>query len=369
VSPQQPLIDLDDGDGLLTADADGLLRAAAMAGAQVRSTAAAVAEGALADIGGREPARTLIWVGGRGTAGSAGALLAALLSGSAGQPVIAAGEAPPWIGPLDVLVVAGDDPGDPVLVAAVALGVRRGARVVIAAPYEGPLRDAGAGRAAVLAPRIGVPEPLRLTGYLAAGLAVAGAVDVRVSADLGALADALDGEALRSGAGREVITNPAKALVERMAGRRVALAGDDAATLALAAHGSATLLRLGHTAVAVTGLADAIAALRAGADPPDSIFHDEQIDGPPPVRLRVLALTLGDQRTVSTARTAGLAGIELVGAGDIAERAGGQEGDEVAADRLIEAGAVPAEQQLGVLAVRLELAAVYLGLGAGTDGG
>lgn len=45
MSLPQPLIDLDDGDGLLTADAEGLLRAAAMAGAQVRSTAEAVAEG------------------------------------------------------------------------------------------------------------------------------------------------------------------------------------------------------------------------------------------------------------------------------------------------------------------------------------
>ncbi|BBY54765.1 TobH protein [Mycolicibacillus koreensis] len=373
MSLPQPLIDLDDGDGLLTADAEGLLRAAAMAGAQVRSTAEAVAEGALADIGGRDPARTLIWVGGRGTASSAGALLAALLGGSAGQPVIAVGEVPPWIGPLDVLVVAGDDPGDPVLVAAVALGVRRGARVVIVAPSEGPLRDAGAGRAAVLAPRVAVPEPLRLSGYLAAGLAVAGAVDARIGPDLAALADALDGEALRSSAGRDLVTNPAKTLVQRMAGHQVVLAGDDAATVALARHGSAVVLRLGRTAVAATGLADAIAATHGGPDPTASIFHDEQIDGPLPPRLRVLALTLSEQRTLSAARIAGRPGVEMVAAGDIAEqteaREGDQEGDRVAADPLIEAGTVPVEQQLGVLAVRLEMAAVYLGLGAGMDGG
>lgn len=63
----------------------------------------------------------------------------------------------------------------------------------------------------------------------------------------------------------------------------------------------------------------------------------------------------------------------MVAAGDIAEqteaREGDQEGDRVAADPLIEAGTVPVEQQLGVLAVRLEMAAVYLGLGAGMDGG
>ena len=66
-----------------------------------------------------------------------------------------AAEAPPWVGPLDVLIVAGDDPGDPALVGAAASGVRRGARVVVVAPYEGPLRDITAGRVAVLEPRLG----------------------------------------------------------------------------------------------------------------------------------------------------------------------------------------------------------------------
>lgn len=40
-------IDLEDTDGLLTADRDGLLRAASSAGAQVRAIVTAVEEGAL----------------------------------------------------------------------------------------------------------------------------------------------------------------------------------------------------------------------------------------------------------------------------------------------------------------------------------
>ena len=47
MSAAHATIDLDDIDGLLDADRDGLLRAASMAGAQVRATAAAVEEGAL----------------------------------------------------------------------------------------------------------------------------------------------------------------------------------------------------------------------------------------------------------------------------------------------------------------------------------
>ena len=124
-------------------------------------------------------------------------MLAAAFGGSAGEPMVVAAESPPWIGPLDVLVVAGDDPGDPALVTAAATAVRRGARVVVAAPYEGPLRDATAGRTAVLAPRLPAPDEFGLCRYLAAGLATLAAVDPGVSVDLARLADELDAEALR----------------------------------------------------------------------------------------------------------------------------------------------------------------------------
>ena len=107
-----PTIDFDDAEGLLAADRGGLLRGASMAGAQVRATAAAVAEGALESVAG-DPPRTVIWVAGRGNAETAGSILAAALGGSAAAPIVVCAEAPPWIGALDLLVVAGDDPGDP----------------------------------------------------------------------------------------------------------------------------------------------------------------------------------------------------------------------------------------------------------------
>ena len=72
-------IDLDDTDGLLDADRDGLLRAAASAGAQVRATAAAVEEGALASLAGDARPRTIIWVAGRGPAEAAGAMVASFV--------------------------------------------------------------------------------------------------------------------------------------------------------------------------------------------------------------------------------------------------------------------------------------------------
>ena len=260
----QAVVDLDDVDGLLAADREGLLRAASMAGAQVRATAAALDEGDLDALKSDQPPRTVIWVAGRGNAETAGTMLSATLGGSVAAPIVVASEAPPWIGALDVLILAGDDPGDPALVSAAATGVRRGARVVVVAPYEGPLRDATAGRSVSLAPRVSVRDDFGLARYLAAGLAVLQVVDPGLRVDLAALADELDAEAFRNSAGRELFTNPAKTLAERMSGRDVVLAGDNAATLALARHGAAVLLRIAHEAVAAVGLADALVALRGG---------------------------------------------------------------------------------------------------------
>ena len=349
------MIDFDDAEGLLAADRGGLLRAASMAGAQVRATAAALDEGALDPVAG-DPPRTVIWVAGRGNAETAGSILAAALGGSAAAPIVVCAEAPPWIGALDVLVIAGDDPGDPTLVGAAATAVRRGARVAVVAPSEGPLRDATAGRAAMLAPRMWVLDDFSLPRYLAAGLAVLHVIDPGLQTDLSVLADDLDAEALRNSASRELFTNPAKTLADRMTGRDVVLSGDNAATLALARHGGAVMLRIAHRAVAAVGLADAIAAFRSGlgaqsgADREAALFHDDEIDGPQPERVRTVALTLDNERAVVAARVAGLDDVDVVGAQDV-----GDAGESpVALGR--------PEQQLAMLAVRLEMAATYLRL-------
>ncbi|WP_135453223.1 TobH protein [Mycobacterium sp. DL99] len=346
-------VDLGDGDGLLAADRNGLLRAAAMAGAQVRATAAASAEGLLDPLRADQPPRTVIWVAGRGTAESAGAMLAAVLGASISAPIVVAAEAPPWLGALDVVIVAGDDPGDPALVNAAATGVRRGARVLIVAPHEGPLRDIAAGRAVVLAPRLWVPDDFGLARYLAAGLAALHVVDPGMRVDLAALADELDAEALRNSAGRELFTNPAKTLAERMSDSAVVLAGDNPATLALARHGAAAMLRLAGEVVAAAGLSDVLAAMGSGAvgvPAARSLFHDEEIDGPLPRRMRTFALITDTERQAVGARVSGFDDIAVIGAEDVPEAAG----------TTLPVGRP--EQQLAILAVRVEMTAVYLKL-------
>src|SRR5262249_43402213 len=94
----------------------------------------------------------------------------------------------------------------------------------------------------------------------------------------------------------------------------------------------------------------------------DALFHDEEIDGPLPARLRVLALTLTGDRTVAAARVAGLDDVYLVTAEDVPEVGDASGGAEAPGAVRAPAGAGPAEQQLAVLAVRLEMAAVYLRL-------
>jgi hypothetical protein len=354
VSAAHATIDLDDVEGLLAADRDGLLRAASMGGAQMRATAAAVDEGVLEPLRGDHPPRTVIWVASRGAAEAAGAMLAAALGGSTAAPIVVASEVPPWIGALDVMVVAGDDPADPVLVAAAASGIRRGARVVVAAPDEGPLREVAAGRAVVLAPRLSVPDEFALIRYLAAGLATLHAVLPGMSVDLAELADALDAEALRNSAGRELFTNPAKSLAERMSGRDVVLAGGNPASVALARHVGAILLRVAQQSVATVGLADVLVALRRGlaSSPTDyesSIFHDEEIDGPLAIRVRTVVIATDEERPAIVTTLSGYEDVDVVSADDVP-------------DVVTPRPSGRPEQQLAMLAVRLEMTAAYLRL-------
>ena len=196
-----PVLDLDDVASLEAADSGGTLRSAASGGAQVRATAAAVGEGVLTRLGDMRP-RSLVIVTGAGRAARAAGLLTACLGDRAALPIVPVTTIPQWVGPLDVVLVAGDDAGDPRVIGAIDRALHRGAEVVVAAPDEGPLRTAAAGRAAMLPPRVPVLDHNRLLRYLAIGIAVLQAIDPMhigpLTPDLEALADALDAEVPRS---------------------------------------------------------------------------------------------------------------------------------------------------------------------------
>ncbi|WP_406265193.1 tobH protein [Nocardia sp. NBC_00881] len=377
-----PVLDLDDAASLEAADTEGALRSAASGGAQVRATAAAVGEDVLARLADLRP-RSVVLVAGSGRAARAASLLVAALGDRTGLPVVPATALPPWVGPLDVVLVSGDDAGDPRLIDAVDRALRRGAEVVVAAPHEGPLRAAAAGRAALLEPRVQVLDHNRLLRFLAAGIAVLRAVDpLRAGAavpDLTELADVLDAEALCDGPQNEIFHNPAKTLAARMQQRGIVLAGDSPAAAELAEHGAEVLLQSAGRVCAAVDLAEAVAAKgrmaeAAGGSAPnfDPLFHDEELDGPAPVeRIRVFMLSTDRDQAAARRRIAVFGGAasspvdaDLVTADvdllrtDLTDPSAPAQGpsEESASGHGTEL------EQLAVLALRLEMAAAYLGL-------
>ncbi|GAB3133255.1 TobH protein [Tsukamurella serpentis] len=357
--------DLDDPEGLITADVGGHLRAAALAGAQVRAVATAVDEGALDRLDGLTP-RAVVVMCGAGPAAAAAGFVEALTAGRLAVPLVRSTELPPWVGALDVVLVCGFDAGDLALARAIAVAAQRGATVVVAVPMEGPVAEAAAGRTVDLSPRLRVPERFGFVGVTAAVLAVLGrlAGTDRSAAPgegfLFTLAQALDDEAERGAPDRDVDSNPAKRLAARMSGRRIALTADTAAGLAIAEHAAAQALTVGGQVVAAVGLADVELATPElapapsggaletdGASPAvDPLFHDPFLDGPAAqAPLRVLALTTQARAPMVGARLRALPDVEPLPV------------DEGAAP--VEAGPRADALALLALAVRFDLASVY----------
>jgi len=360
VTAPPPLFDFDDASAVVAADVDGVLRAAALGGAQIRATAAAVDEGLLDRLDGLHP-RSIVLVGGDARSARAAELTVALFAGMCAVPLVSAPVTPGWVGPLDVVVVAGDDAGDPVLARSVDAALRRSAEVVVDVPDEGPVRAVAAGRAMMLAPRVWVPVTYALARHIAVFVAVLAAVDAcRIAASvpaLDALADAVDAEATLDHPSHEVFHNPAKSLAVRMQSRRVVLTGDTPATTVLARHGAEVLLQGAGVIAAAASLPDVLIArdrllvteTTSGADF-DPFFHDEELDGPAPVApARVFVFSTDDDRPAARRRAAALPDMELVSVVGESE------------SRVVP----PVLEQVAVLTVRLEMAAAYLRLAGG----
>lgn len=348
---------LDDAGRLHAADRDGLLHLAALAGAQVRSVAEAVREGVLAALAEFRPRSVVIVTGASQTGAAAVALVSAALGARIDVPIAVLTAMPGWVGPLDLVVLVGDDGGDRVLADAGARAVRRRAEVVVLAPMEGPLREAVAGRAIDASPRVPVPPELRFCGAVAGLLAVCAALtQVRTTGavtDLDALAAALDAEAAAGHPERETFHNSAKLFADGVSGRELVWCGDDAVTQVIAAHCAAVLAGVAGVVGVAVGLPTALRAIairRATTVPEaDSIFHDPQIDGPVSAPPRLIVVSAPDREWSARAVLGDFAADVLV--------------DDQSADYSAER-----DELIGylVLVLRVELAAVYLRLlGAG----
>ena len=183
---------LADPRALAALDTGGVLRSAAMAGAQVRSAAHGAQEAGVPAMRGHRP-RALVLVRRPGTSGAVAGLLTALLGPGCPVPVVTVDQVPVWVGPLDVVWAHTADATDADLADGVGRAVGRGAEVVLSAPHDGPVAAAGAGRVRLVEPRVPVPPGLDLPRGLAVGLAVVSALELLPSPlppDLDALADA-----------------------------------------------------------------------------------------------------------------------------------------------------------------------------------
>ncbi|MGH3831093.1 MAG: hypothetical protein ACRDRS_11705 [Pseudonocardiaceae bacterium] len=356
--------DLLDDPGLLEAtDTGGLLRAAASAGAQVRSTASAAWEAGLLRLAGERP-RALVLLTRPGAALAAAPLLLALLGASCPVPVLTARTIPMWVGALDVVLVNTTDPGDRELAEGLDRAVRRGTQVVLTAPAEGPVAAAVAGRSVLLVPRIEVPPGLTLPRALTAGLLLLDTLGL-LATDVEALAGELDREAERDHVAHESLVNPAKSLALRLTARTPLLWGTDPVATAVAGHCAGALAAhagvVAHAAGFLTAAALPVlrqAATRAGgaadvfADPFDDVAPRGGVLALRPVLLGVL----GDPRDEPERAAA----MEALPGADVVTV------DEELMVRQGEPGA--AACAAAVLALRFDFAALYLGLSRGVLG-
>ncbi|WP_142001782.1 hypothetical protein [Amycolatopsis cihanbeyliensis] len=347
---------LDDPDRLAHADVSGLLRGCAMAGAQVRSTLEAGAElelGERLDIG--RP-RALVVLARDGVSRASAHLLEALLGASCPVPVVVSDVVPGWVGTLDVVTGHLDEGEDPEPAASLERAARYGATIVLSASQDGPVASAVAGRGLLITPRVRVPPELAFPRALAAGLLVANTLGLLVS-DLESVADQLDGEAERNHPGHESFVSPAKALALRVAERTPLLWGLDRPARTVGEHGAHVFAAHAATVCDVADHRQAMARpalLRAAitgtserdifADP-----EDEPMSTAPP---RVLLLAVNDGPAADATR---YRAEQLLPGADVLAPAGEIEAAEPA--------------RAAVLALRLEMAAIYLGLATGTIGG
>ncbi|MPY78667.1 MAG: hypothetical protein GEV04_09245 [Actinophytocola sp.] len=347
---------LDDPVRLADADTSGVLRTTAMAGAQARSVLERATE---LDLDARldfDRPRSLVLVGRTGVGRAVMRMLAALLGPSCPTPVVLADVVPSWVGALDVVYVHTDDPGDDELASSLGRASRYGAAIVLTAPEDGPVAAAVAGKGTLITPRVVVGPDRVFATVFAAGLRTLSALGL-LDVDVDALADELDAEAERDHLQHESFVNPAKSLALAFADRTPLLWGLDPVAGAVAEH--AAYMLAAEAAVVADAVEYRHAFARAalyrevvsGSGGRD-IFADPDDPDSSVSRRRLLLLSVRQDAAAAAARRAAT---EVVSSAEVIDVA-----DEIGATEPVVAA---------VLGLRFELAAVYLGLGAGTIGG
>jgi hypothetical protein len=350
---------LDSADRLAELDRDGLLRALATAGAQIRESLALTGESDVAGRLGRVRPRAVL-LAADPEADDVGAVLAALASGpEAAAPVVRQdGPAlPVWAGATDAVLTVTQSPTAAAVPMLADAAARRGLTVLGVGADESTLHEAcGRNRMPFVALPAGRPARAALWGLLAPLLVAAGELGLvpRTGEDLARTADLLDALAERVRPTAEAYANPAKSLALDLAESLPVLVGTSAAAGAAAGRLAGQLAASGRAApwgtlpAAATRFAGLLAGGAGGAD---DLFRD-RVEEPRPAHPRLVLI-----------RDGGEAEHMLALADQLVAECGrrGVGVSEVAAEE----GAGPLGR-LGSLIGLLDFTAAYVGLASGT---
>jgi glucose/mannose-6-phosphate isomerase len=290
---------LDAADRLGAADRDGLLRAVATAGAQVRQGRQLAEEAGIDGyLSGLKPRAVLF--AGDAPAETVARAVAALAGGPATPaPIVLHREPvlPVWAGPLDLLIAASYLGGDERVLAAVDGAIRRGVPVVAIGPSPSPLEEACLRGRAPFVPAPSQPVRAGLWSLLAPTLFALGRSGVATvpDGDLPAAADVLDAIAHRCGPTNETFGNPAKALALEL-GAAVPVVWGTSPLAGVAAYRVVGQLAGNATVPAIWGILPTVAHHYGGVfDAPDAtstddLFRDRVEEEAEPRRPRLVLL-------------------------------------------------------------------------------
>lgn len=277
---------LDDEEAL--AHADETLRALAESGARVRREAYAAkqVERGLVEL---DRPRAVV------AAGADARLLRAVLEPWCPVPFVAwpGPGLPGWVGALDLVVVLAPTGGDPETASAVYDAVRRGSAVLLAAPENSPLVEAGRGRDTVVVPAQ-TGDPLALAVVVLQVLHTLG-IGPELSAET--VASALDEVASRCSPFLDLSANPAKDIALVLADALPLLWGGSVLAARAGRRVAETLRRMTNRP-ALASEADHLLPVLEGA-PPRDLFADPFADiESPPLRPALLIFDDGAEQPV-----------------------------------------------------------------------
>jgi glucose/mannose-6-phosphate isomerase len=366
---------LDDMAAMEAADPGQMLRATASAGAQVRESAALVAETNLSSLADEGRPRAVV-VAGVGTAGRTGDVLATVAGPRCPVPVLSHRSAgiPGWVGAADVVIAVSASGRSPEALAAADAAARRGARLVAIGAPDSELQ-AVAERAR--APFVPVPRryPARaslwaLTVPVLLAARTFGLVKVN-EADLAETAARLDTDAERCRPSLELFVNPAKSLAVDLAGSIPVIWGSSPlATIAARRFGDTLSANARYPAVAGAlgeagrgrvGLLDGVYGGLAESE--RDIFADPVEGTEESTRLRLVLLRDGGLPSDEEAGDGEPIAVEDRRA-DAVQRLAEQRGVRVS---VVNAEGASAVERLASMVAVPDFASIYLALAHGLD--